>query len=308
MELLARYGTEHQKKKWLVPLLSGEIRSCFAMTEPSVASSDATNLSVSITRAGSSYVVNGRKWWTSGAMDPRCKLIFLIGRGPHSAQRATNKHQKHTIVLVPMSAPGVRVVRSLTVMGFDDAPHGHAEMEFQDVKVDAGEALLHREGGGFEAAQSRLGGGRLHHCMRSVGSAERALELMLSRAASRVAFGRPLQELGGAADAIAQSRCDIESARLLTQAAAMAVDSGDKRKARQMVAIAKISVPRLTCNVIDRAMQIHGGAGVSQDTVLAQMWAHARALRIADGPDEVHSANLAKGEIRQHAAQRRAKL
>lgn len=299
MELLARYGTPHQKKRWLEPLLEGTIRSCFAMTEPEVASSDATNLSLSIVKQGKDYISNGRKWWTSGAMDPRCELVLLVGRGPNeTGTRAGGKHGLHTIILVPMKTAGVRVLRHLTVFGYDDAPHGHAELEFKNVVVNADEALLHKEGRGFEAAQSRLGGGRLHHCMRSIGSAERALELTTSRAGQREAFGKLLIQKDGVLRAIAQSRCDIEAARLLTLDAARAVDSGDVRATRRAVGIAKISVPRLTCDVVDRAIQVHGGMGVSQDTVLARMLAHARSLRIADGPDEVHAISLAKNEIR----------
>lgn len=278
------------------------------MTEPDVASSDATNLSLQIMKSGNNYVSNGRKWWTSGAMDPRCELILLIGRGPKSTMaRSSSKHKEHSIILVPMKSRGVRVVRYLSVFGFDDAPHGHAEMEFKNVTVPVEEALLHVEGGGFEAAQSRLGGGRLHHCMRAIGSAERALELMISRAEKREAFGMQLIKKDGILRDIALSRCDIETCRLLTLDAAHAVDSGDVRASRRAVAIAKISVPKLTCDIIDRAVQVHGGMGVCQDTVLARMFAHARALRIADGPDEVHVINLAKSEVKSHA-RRKAKL
>lgn len=303
MELLARYGTATQKQRWLEPLLDGRIRSCFAMTEPEVASSDATNLSVSIQRRGDMYVINGRKWWTSGAMDPRCKLILLIGRGPEhqGVVERSSKHRQHSIVLIPMDTPGVRIVRHLKVFGYDDAPHGHAEMEFQNVTVDARQALLHVEGGGFEAAQSRLGGGRLHHCMRAIGSAERALELMVTRAGSRTAFGKRLIQKDGMLRKIGKSRCDIEAARLLTLSAARAVDSGDMTTARRAVAVAKIEVPRLVSAVLDRAVQAHGGLGVCQDTVLARMYAHMRTLRIADGPDEVHMLSLAKSEVRRAA-------
>ena len=303
MELLARYGTPAQRRRWLEPLLDGKMRSCFAMTEPEVASSDATNLSTKIQRIGDKYVINGRKWWTSGAMDPRCDLILLIGRGPENEKSALqpSKHRQHTIVLIPMNTPGVRILRHLTVFGYDDAPHGHAEMEFQNVTVDACDALLHVEGGGFEAAQSRLGGGRLHHCMRAIGSAERALELMVRRAESRTAFGRPLSQKDGMLREIGQSRCDIEAARLLTLAGSKAVDIGDVTAARRAVGIAKIEVPRLVSNVLDRAVQAHGGMGVCQDTVLARLYAHIRTLRIADGPDEVHMLSLAKSEVRRIA-------
>lgn len=303
MELLARFGTPKQKQKWLEPLLDGRIRSCFAMTEPDVASSDATNLSVSIEKIRGKYVINGRKWWTSGAIDPRCKLVLLIGRGPNAegSDERTNKHRRHSIVLIPMNAPGVRIVRHLTVFGYDDAPHGHAEMEFRNVTVESEDSLLHVEGGGFEAAQSRLGGGRLHHCMRAIGSAERALQLMISRARSRTAFGQPLIQKDGVLRAVGQSRCDIEAGRLLTLAAAKAVDSGDMTAARRAVAIAKIEVPRLASAVVDRAVQAHGGLGVCQDSVLSRMYAHLRTLRIADGPDEVHMLSLAKSEVRRVA-------
>lgn len=302
MELLARYGTPTQKQRWLKPLLDGKIRSCFAMTEPEVASSDATNLCASIEKLGDKYVINGRKWWTSGAMDPRCAVILLIGRGPHKGGDANSgKHKQHTIVLIPMDTPGVRIVRHLKVFGYDDAPHGHAEMEFKNVTVNATDALLHVEGGGFEAAQSRLGGGRLHHCMRAIGSAERALELMVTRATTRSAFGKRLIQKDGVLREIAESRCNIEAARNVTLAAARAVDSGDVSAARRGVAVAKIEVPRLVSAVIDRAVQIHGGLGVCQDTVLARMYAHMRTLRLADGPDEVHKLSLAKSEVRRIA-------
>lgn len=312
MELLARFGTDAQKRKWLQPLLDGSIRSCFAMTEPAVASSDPTNLSSAITRAGDSYVVNGRKWWTSGAMDPRCKVIVFIGRGPAGhepeatdgarAQDSVRRHNAHTIVLIPMSTPGVRVLRHLTVMGYDDAPHGHAEVDFENVAVDARESLLLGEGRGFEAAQSRLGGGRLHHCMRAVGAAERALELLLDRASERTAFGGAFVDNDVVRQQIAESRCDIEQARLLVREACRAVDRGDVSETRRLVAVAKVRVPALASAVIDRAIQVHGGSGVSQETVLAQMSAHMRTLRLADGPDEVHLGSIAKAELRRRAS------
>lgn len=300
MELLARFGTEEQKARWLRPLLDGAIRSCFAMTEPDVASSDPTNLGATIARRGSSLVINGTKWWTSGALDPRCKVILLLGCGPDKVSGGGDmkRHQRHTIVLIPMDASGVNVRRHLTVFGYDDAPHGHAEMEFRDVAVDPKDAVLLGEGRGFEAAQSRLGGGRLHHCMRMVGLAERALELLVARAESRVAFGHKLSAHGVVVQDIAQSRCNIEQSRQAVAAAAAAVDSGDTMRARREVAIAKVVVPRLAAKVIDRAIQVHGGGGVSQDTVLAQAYAHARSLRLADGPDEVHLLSIAKLELK----------
>jgi alkylation response protein AidB-like acyl-CoA dehydrogenase/aminoglycoside phosphotransferase (APT) family kinase protein len=296
MDLLARFGTDAQKARWLQPLLDGEIRSCFAMTEPGVASSDPTNLAATVARHGGSLVVNGRKWWTSGAMDPRCKLILFLGCGPGGGS-GERRHGRHTIVLIPMEAPGVKIVRHMSVFGFDDAPHGHAEMEFKNVIVQPRDAVLLGEGRGFEAAQSRLGGGRLHHCMRVVGLSERALEVLVARAERRSAFGRALVEHGVVLQQIAQSRCDVEQARQAVHAAAAAVDGSDVAAARRAVAIAKVVVPRLASNVLDRAIQVHGGAGVSQDTMLAMAYAHVRSLRLADGPDEVHLSSIAKLEL-----------
>jgi acyl-CoA dehydrogenase len=300
MELLARFGTPHQKEKWLRPLLNGEIRSCFAMTEPDVASSDPTNLAATVVRQGPMYVVNGRKWWTTGAKDPRCHLILFLGRGPNAEQTDSThrRHSSHSIVLIPMKARGVRLIRHLTVMGYDDAPHGHAEMEYCNVTVPIAEALLLGEGRGFEAAQSRLGGGRLHHCMRAVGYAERALELMIDRATARKAFDRNLSQFDSVLQFIAESRCDIEQGRHVVLRAAASVDNGDMRSARRDVAVAKIVVPRLVHNVIDRAVQVHGALGVSQDTTLAAMLAMIRSLRLADGPDEVHLVTVANMELR----------
>jgi alkylation response protein AidB-like acyl-CoA dehydrogenase len=272
--------------------------------------SDATNLRCSIVKRGSSFVVNGRKHWTSGALDPRCKVILLIGKGPApkvASGTAANRHNKHSIVIIPMDTHGVRVIRYLTVFGFDDAPHGHAEMSFENVVVDSKASLLLGEGRGFEAAQSRLGGGRLHHCMRVVGIGERALEMLVDRAVSRVAFGKKLTEHGLVQHQIGHSRCDVEQARLLVISAAIAVDSGNPRAARRAVAIAKVTVPKLIANVVDRSIQVHGGAGVCQDFVLAQMSAHVRSLRLADGPDEVHMSAIAKQELRDQR-QRRGKL
>lgn len=263
------------------------------MTEPAVASSDATNLRTSISKTSSSYVVNGRKWWVSGASDPRCKLVLLIGRGPTS----DTKHTSHSILLIPMHTPGVRIIRNLTVFGYDDAPHGHSELEFSNVTLPYS-SLLHREGDGFFCAQSRLGGGRLHHCMRAVGAAERALSLSISRAQSRTLSNVPLLQKDLFLALIAQSRCDISAARLLVISAAKAVDSDNKYAARKAVAIAKISVPSLVLQVLDRAIQAHGAQGMCQDNVLARLHAHMRALRIADGPDEVHLLNLGRLETR----------
>lgn len=299
MELLLRFGTKNQRKRWLEPLQEGSIRSAFAMTEPAVASSDATNISTSLSRSpdGSHYIVNGRKWWTSGAMDSRCKVLFVLARGPNTNSH-TARHEQHSIVIVPMSSLGVRVLRPLTVFGYDDAPHGHAEVVFDNVAVPVADSLVLGEGAGFKAAQSRLGGGRLHHCMRLVGVAERALEMLIDRADSRVAFGRKLTSLGGMADVIAKCRCDVECCRLLVRMAAEAADAGHAAEVKKWVGIAKIRVPPLACEVIDRAMQVHGGAGVGGDFPLAQMYAQARALRLADGPDEVHRARLARQEVR----------
>lgn len=293
MELLAMFGTDKQKKRWLQPLLDGEIRSCFAMTEPEVASSDATNISTTIERRGSTYVINGRKWWTTGALDSRCKLIVVLGRGPVEG----SAHQRHSIVLVPMDTDGISIVRALTVFGYDDAPNGHGEVLLSNVTVPADEALLHKEGRGFEAAQARLGGGRLHHCMRAVGTVERALGMMISRAGQRTAFGKRLVDNDAVRQSIGESRCDVESMRAIVIAAAAAVDSEDIKKARQLVAVAKVMVPRLGMRVLDSAVQIHGGMGVCQDTVLAMMLSFMRALRLADGPDEVHLHNLGKADV-----------
>jgi len=292
MEVLARYGTGSQQARWLAPLLAGEIRSCFAMTEPDVASSDATNIRTSIVRSGDDYVITGRKWWTSGAADSRCKVAIVMGRTNPDAPR----HLQQSMILVPMDTPGVRVIRNLSVFGYDDAPHGHCEVVFDDVRVPV-ENLLAGEGRGFEIAQGRLGPGRIHHCMRMIGLAERALELTCGRVGSRVAFGRPLAEQGTIRAGIAESRIAIEQARLLVLHAARLMDEHGNQGARAEIAMIKVVAPNMALGVIDRAIQAHGGAGVSQDTFLAAAWVQARALRIFDGPDEVHREAVAKLEL-----------
>lgn len=283
MEVLLKYGSPEQQSKYLEPLLKGTIRSCFAMTEPAVASSDATNIECSIRRDGAHYVINGRKWWTSGAMDPRCKVIILMGKTCVKAER----HKQQSMVLIPMDCPGVEIKRALHVFGYDDAPHGHAEIVFKNVKVPLDHLIL-GEGRGFEIAQGRLGPGRIHHCMRAIGASERALELLVERAMDRKAFGSVLAEKGVVRKDIAECRIEIEKCRLLTLQAAFMMDVAGNKAARQEIAMIKVAAPQMALNVIDKAIQVHGGAGVSQDTVLAQMWAGIRTLRIADGPDDVH--------------------
>jgi len=295
MEVLARYATKAQQQRWLVPLLAGEIRSAFAMTEPRVASSDATNIESSIVRDGDSYVINGRKWWTSGAGDPRCEILIFMGKTNPEAGR----HSQQSMILVPMKTPGVKVLRTLTVFGYDHAPHGHAEVDFVNVRVPV-ENLLLGEGRGFEIAQGRLGPGRIHHCMRTIGVAERALELMCKRAQSRVAFGKKLSEQGVTLERIAEARIMIDQTRWMVLNAAYMMDTVGNRAAKAEIAMIKVAAPTMTLKVLDWAIQMHGGGGVSDDFPLAALWAGARTLRLADGPDEVHREQIGKLELSRY--------
>jgi acyl-CoA dehydrogenase len=295
MEVLARYATKEQQQRWLVPLLDGKIRSAFAMTEPRVASSDATNIESSIVRDGDSYVINGRKWWTSGAGDPRCEILIFMGKTNPEAGR----HSQQSMILVPMKTPGVKVLRPMTVFGYDHSPHGHPEVDFANVRVPV-ENLLLGEGRGFEIAQGRLGPGRIHHCMRTIGVAERALELMCKRAQSRVAFGKKLSEQGVTLERIAEARIMIDQTRWLVLNAAYMMDTVGNRAAKAEIAMIKVAAPTMTLKVLDWAIQMHGGGGVSDDFPLAALWAGARTLRLADGPDEVHREQIGKLELSRY--------
>lgn len=295
MEVLMKYGTEVQKEQWLEPLLKGEIRSCFSMTEPTVASSDATNIQGSIVRDGNEYVINARKWWSTGAIDPRCEIAIFMGKTDPEGPR----HEQQSMILVPLNTPGVEIKRHLPVFGYDHAPHGHGEIHYNNVRVPVSN-LLYAEGKGFEIAQARLGPGRIHHCMRAIGAAERALELLCTRAGDRVAFGSTLSEKGVIKEIIAQSRIEIEQARLLTLHAAHKMDQEGAKAARKEIAMIKIVAPRVSINVIDRAIQLFGAAGVSEDFPLAAHWANARTLRLVDGPDQVHLRDIGRLELKNH--------
>ncbi|MEK5064504.1 acyl-CoA dehydrogenase family protein [Cytobacillus sp. FSL R5-0596] len=295
MEVLVRYGTENQKQQWLQPLLRGEIRSCFSMTEPEVASSDATNIQSSIVRDGEEYIINGTKWWSSGAGDPRCKIAIVMGKNDPSAP----KHEQQSMILVPLDTPGVTIKRVLPVFGYDHAPHGHAEIEYKNVRVPAANMLL-GEGKGFAIAQGRLGPGRIHHCMRTIGAAERALEELCKRVQDRVAFGKKLSDQGVIQEWIAEARIDIEQARLLTLKAAFMMDTVGNKEAKAEIAMIKVVAPNIALKIIDRAIQAFGAAGVSEDYTLAAAWANIRTLRLADGPDEVHKRAIARYELKKY--------
>jgi acyl-CoA dehydrogenase len=301
MEVLVRYGSEEQKERWLKPLLDGGIRSCFAMTEPDIASSDATNIRARIERDGDGYVVNGRKWWSTGAGDPRCEVAIVMGKTDLEAAR----YEQQSMILVPLDTPGVTIERTLPVFGYDDAPHGHAEISFEDARVPTAN-MIWDEGKGFAIAQERLGPGRIHHCMRLVGVAERAIELMRERVKEREAFGKPLAEQGVIMEWISDSRIEIEQARLLTLKAAHMMDTMGSKEARAEIAMIKVVAPNVALKVLDRAIQAHGGAGVSDDFPLAYFWASARTLRLADGPDEVHRVSVAKLELKKEKCPRTA--
>ena len=300
MEVLERYGTEEHKEKWLKPLLAGEIRSAFLMTEPQVASSDATNVDMSCVLDGDEYVLNGEKWWSSGAGDPRCKIYITMVRTPSDDRP---KHRQHSQILVPAGTPGVTVLRAMQVFGDPDAPHGHMHLKFENVRVPK-ENLLVGEGAGFEISQGRLGPGRIHHCMRAIGNAEKALELMIKRSLSREAFGKPLHQLGANYDIIAECRMKIEQSRLLCLKAAWMMDQGDPRQAAPWISMIKVVAPRMALEVIDEAVQMHGAAGVSQETDLPHMWTHTRTLRLADGPDAVHRRQVARRELRSYTQEK----
>ena len=294
MEVFAKYGTPDQQKKWLNPLMNGEIRSAFLMTEPAVASSDATNIETSIVRDGDEYVINGRKWWSSGAMRPNCKVFIVMGKTDPDAQR----HAQQSMIIVPRDTPGVEIVRPMQVFGSVDSPEGHAEIKLTNVRVPV-ENMLLGEGRGFEIAQGRLGPGRVHHCMRLIGAAQRSLELMCERVAEREAFGRKLKDFSSIRQDIAKSACEIEQARLLTLSCADKIDKFGAAGAKNLIAMIKISIPEMTLNVVDRAIQAHGGMGVSQDTPLAEFWVYGRTIRIADGPDEVHMYQLGRNLVKE---------